>query len=175
MPSHPPISPRPLPGQTSIHSELLEQLTPQWLINATPLRRAAIKDSGTRAPDWYQRASAGQQQALADRFNASFAAQSRLDKTMSSLQDIDTFAAPILTKALKDRFGVEVDVNKTQVCLRRPLDVGVLEIEVASFEVLKLSLLQAALHNFEASECEEGAFHHKSGFVVETSSPKTTK
>ncbi|MNM38065.1 putative E3 ubiquitin-protein ligase ipaH7.8 [compost metagenome] len=173
MPNHPPTSSRPLPGQSSIHSELLEQLTPQWLINATPQRRAEIKDTGTRAPDWYQRASTGQQQTLKDSFNASFAAQSRLDKTMSSLQDIDTFAEPILTKALKERFGVEVDVNKTQVCLRRPLEVGVFEIEVSSFEVLKLSLLQAALHNFEASECEEGAFHRKSGFVVETSTPGT--
>ncbi|WP_338581078.1 NEL-type E3 ubiquitin ligase domain-containing protein [Pseudomonas sp. MAG733B] len=173
MPNHPPISSRPLPGQSSIHSELLEQLTPQWLINATPQRRAEIKDTGTRAPDWYQRSSTGQQQTLKDSFNASFAAQSRLDKTMSALQDIDTFAEPILTKALKERFGVEVNVNKTQVCLRRPLEVGVFEIEVSSFEVLKLSLLQAALHNFEASECEEGAFHRQSGFVVETSTPGT--
>ncbi|WP_419710801.1 NEL-type E3 ubiquitin ligase domain-containing protein [Pseudomonas sp. NFX224] len=173
MPDHPPSSPRPLPGQSSIHSELLEQLTPEWLINATPQRRAAIKGAGTRAPDWYQRASTGQQQTLKESFNASFVAQSRLDKTMSSLQNIDTFAEPILSKALKDRFGVEADVNKTQVCLRRPLEVGVLEIEVSSFEVLKLSLLQAALHNFEASECEDGAFHRQSGFVVETSTPGT--
>jgi hypothetical protein len=92
---------------------------------------------------------------------------------MSALPDAESFAEPILRKALKEQFGVEVDVNKTLVCLRRALEVGTLEIEVASFEVMKLSLLQAALHNFEASECEDGAFHRGSGFVIETSTPGT--
>lgn len=157
--------------KTSIHSDFLEQVTPDWLINAMPARRAAIKDTRAHLPDWYQHASIEQRQALNNRFTASFTAQALLDKTMSALQDIDTFAAPLLSKALKDQFGIDLDVNKTLLCLRRPLEVGVFEIEIASFEVLKLSLLQAALHNFEASECEEGAFHAKSGFVVETSTP----
>jgi Leucine-rich repeat (LRR) protein len=159
--------------KTSIHSDLLKQMSPDWLINASPERRAALKDSSTRLPDWYLHASSEQQQALKNSFSASFSAQTRLDKTMSTLQGIDTFAEPVLIKALKDQFSIEVDVNKTLLCLRRPLEVGVLEIEVASFEVLKLSLLQAALHNFEESECEDGAFHHNSGFVLETATPGT--
>jgi Leucine-rich repeat (LRR) protein len=181
MSTHPPASPTVAkasrmpfqPGHSSIHRELLEQLTPDWLVNATPARRAAIKNTGTLPPDWYQRASIGQQLVLKLSFNASFSAQAVLDKTMSSLQGIEAFAEPILRNALKDRFGIEVDVNKTLVCLRRPLEVSDFEIEIASFEVLKLSLLQAALHNFEASECAEGAFHRRSGFVVETSTPGT--
>ncbi|PBJ27979.1 putative E3 ubiquitin-protein ligase ipaH7.8 [Pseudomonas sp. ACN8] len=162
-----------LPDKSSMHSELLERMTPDWLIDATSPRRAAIKDSATRLPDWYRHASGAQQQALRECFNASFISQTRLDQAMSALHDAETFAGPILTKALKDRFSIDVDVNKTWVCLRRPLEVGVLEVEITSFEVLKLSLLQAALHNFEASECEEGAFHRDSGFVVETSTPGT--
>ncbi|MBV6826956.1 NEL-type E3 ubiquitin ligase domain-containing protein [Pseudomonas sp. PD9R] len=159
--------------KTSIHSDLLKQVTPDWLIDATSDRRAALKATRTRLPDWYLRASIEQQKALKNGFNASFTAQSRLDKMMSTLQDIDTFAEPLLIKALKNQFSIEVDVNKTSVCLRRPLEVGVLEVEITSFEVLKLSLLQAALHNFEESECKEGAFHKGSGFVQETSTSGT--
>ena len=175
MPTHPPSVPgHPLvAGRSSVHGELLEQLTPDWLIAATPQRRAAIKASDSLPPQWYQRASTEQQQTLKDCFNDSFVSQARLDQTMSALPDAESFAEPILRKALKEQFGVEVDVNKTLVCLRRALEVGTLEIEVASFEVMKLSLLQAALHNFEASECEEGAFHRGSGFVIETSTPGT--
>lgn len=160
-----------VPGASSMHSELLEQMAPDWLVEATSARRTALKDIGTLPPDWYQRASIQQQKALKDSFIASFTAQTRLDKTMSALQDINTFAEPLLTKALKAQFGVETDVKKTFVCLRRPLEVGVLEIEISTFEVMKLSLLQAVLHNFEESECEEGAYHRKSGFVVEASTP----
>ncbi len=175
MSTHPPSLPRQhwIARQSSIHGELLEQKTPAWLINALPPRRAALKDAGTLAADWFQRASVKQQQVLKNSFIASFTAQAKLDKTMSTLADIDTFAAPVLAKALKERFAIELDVNKTLLCLRRPLEIGDLDIEVASFEVMKLSLLQAALHNFEASECEEGAFHRKSGFLVETSTPGT--
>ncbi len=164
-----------LPGKSSMHSESLERMTPDWLINATSTRRAAIKDSATRLPDWYVHASGAQQQALRASFNASFISQTRLDQTMSALHDAETFSGPILAKALKDRFSIDVDVNKTWVCLRRPLEAGVFDIEISSFEVLKLSLLQAGLHNFEASECEEGAFHRGSGFVVETPTPGTFK
>lgn len=175
MSTHPPSASRQrlVAGRTSIHRELLEQLTPDWLIDATPQRRAAMKASGSLAPHWYTRASIEQQQALKDRFKDSLVSQTRLDKTMSSLPDAESFAEPILQKALKDQFGVEADVNKTMVCLRRALEVSELEIEISSFEVMKLSLLQAALHNFEASECEVGAFHRESGFVVETSTPGT--
>lgn len=160
-------------GKRSFHGPLLEQMTPEWLINATPARRAALKNAGTQLPEWFLRASVKQQQMLQECFNASFNSQARLDKTMSTLQDIDTFAAAILNKALKERFGVELDVNKTLLCLRRPLAIGDLEIEISTFEVMKLTLLQAALHNFEESECEEGAFHRESRFVVEASTPGT--
>ena len=161
MSTHSPSLPRQhwMAGQSSIHSELLEQKTSAWLINALPPRRAALKETDTLAADWYQRASVKQQQVLKNSFIASFTAQTRLDKTMSTLADIDSFAGPILTKALKERFAIDLDVNKTLLCLRRPLELGDLDIEVASFEVMKQSLLQAALHNFEASECEVGAFH----------------
>lgn len=175
MSSHSPSAPRQplIAGRSSIHSELVEQLTPDWLIDATPQRRAAIKASGSLPPPWFSRASSAQQQALQERFNDNFVSQSRLDKTMSSLPDAESFAEPLLRKALKDQFGVEADVNKTLICLRRALEVSDFQIEINSFEVLKLSLLQAALHNFEASECEPGAFHRGSGFVVETSTPGT--
>ena len=138
MSTHPPSASRQrlVAGQTSIHRELLEQLTPDWLIDATPQRRAAMKASGSLAPHWYTRASIEQQQALKDRFTDSLVSQTRLDKTMSSLPDAESFAEPILQKALKDQFGVEADVNKTMVCLRRALEISELEIEISSFEVI---------------------------------------
>jgi Leucine-rich repeat (LRR) protein len=143
-------------------------MTPAWLIDATPARRAELKATGFRLPEWYRRATTEQQAALRESLHAGFSAQSRLDKTMAALQDIDTFAEPLLINALKSQFGVEADVKTTFVCLRRPLEISDLEIEISTFEVMKLSLLQAALHNFEASECEAGAFHAQSGFVEET-------
>lgn len=179
MSTQPPISPVVTRvdllanGNPGLHGRLIEQRLPDWLIDSTPARRDEIRTADTRLPDWYDGLSVNQQNTLKTTSTAAFLAQTRLDKTMAGLDSIEAFTEKQLTIALKDRFYIDVDVNKTLVCLRRPLEVGVLEIEISSFEVLKLSLVQAALHNFEEYECEEGAFHRKSGFVVETSSPGT--
>lgn len=157
----------------SIHAQVLEKTIPQWLVDASPQRKQAFKDAGTRTPDWYLSASPQQRNNIDANFKASVVAQARLDKSMSSFLNIDAFAEPLLIEALKDEYQVEVDVNKTLLCLRRTLAAGILEIELSSFEVMKLPMLQATLHNFEAYECAEGAYHKTSGFVVETTTPGT--
>ncbi len=173
MPTH--FSPRPdqktptRPLATeSLHAEYLEGALPQWLIDASAQRKAAIRQAGLLLPQWYTQASALQRKRLDDCFRASLAAQSALDKTMSPLKDIDAFARPILIRALKKHYKVDVDVDKTLLSLRRPMALGIFSIEVGSFEVLSLTLLQAAMHNFELSECLPGAFHDSSGFEEET-------
>ncbi|VVM56793.1 hypothetical protein PS645_01048 [Pseudomonas fluorescens] len=152
----------------SIHGEFLETAIPQWLIDASPQRRAALKKASTVMPQWYQNASAQQRKTLNASIKAGVTAQAQLDKTMASFKDVDAFAEPLLVKALKDQFGVEVDVKTTYLTLRRPLAISILEIEIASFEFLTLTMLQAALHNFEAWECKPDAYHKTSGFLLET-------
>lgn len=157
----------------SLHAGFLQQASPDWLIDASTRQRLALKDANTATPDWYRRASRDHRKAVADAVTDSLAAQSRLDKAMSTFQDIDSFAAPLLTKALKDRFNVTLDVKKTWLWLNKPVEVGIFAIEIDFFEVLKLPLLQAALHNFEDQECKTGVFHRSSGFHCETALPGT--
>ncbi|MFL1493983.1 NEL-type E3 ubiquitin ligase domain-containing protein [Pseudomonas antarctica] len=173
----PPTSDTPkvvkLTATQSLHGDFLEQASPQWLIDATPVRKQALKEAGTVAPAWLQNASPEQRSAVTTSLLASFTAQTQLDKTMATFQDINDFARPLLLNALKDQYQVQVDVDKTLLCLRRPLAVGVIEIEVSSFQFLKLSMLEAALHNVEAYECKEGAYHKTSGFIEATDKPDT--
>jgi Leucine-rich repeat (LRR) protein len=158
----------PTVDQQSIHAGFIAQSIPDWLVNASSERREALKDAPFILSEWYLSASLAQQQVLNTSFKASVASHSLLDKTMSRMQDINAFAEPLLVKALKDQFAVELDVSKTFLQLKKPLEVGVFEIEVSTFEVLKLPLLQAALHNFEEDECTAGHFHSSSGFVAES-------
>ncbi|WP_434650675.1 dermonecrotic toxin domain-containing protein [Pseudomonas sp. D1-2] len=139
---------------------------PAWLIEASTQRRKALKQAGTQKPAWYTNASPDQRKVVDACFKESAAARIHLDKTMSSFQDIDTFAKPLLVQALKDQFGVEADVDKTWLCLRRAMEMGLFKTELSTFEVLALPMLQAALHNFESWECDPHAYHHSSGFVM---------
>ncbi|MCR4539859.1 hypothetical protein NUV89_15780 [Pseudomonas sp. 18.1.10] len=161
-------SANPPAATQSIHRNYLEQASPAWLINATPSRRAQFKGTPAALPDWFERAAPSQRQALYQKLTASFTAQTALDKAMAPLQDIDAFAAPLLVKALQEQFNVQLDVHQTLLHLRKPIEFGVLGTTIGSFEVLRLPLLQAALHNFEATECETGAFHASSGFLQQT-------
>ncbi|XXE97216.1 hypothetical protein J3P90_15645 [Pseudomonas sp. D3-10] len=160
---------KPQPGSRateSVHADFLETAMPAWLIEASTQRRQALKQAGTQKPAWYTNASPDQRKVVDACFKESAAARIHLDKTMSSFQDIDTFAKPLLVQALKDQFGVEADVDKTWLCLRRAMEMGLFKTELSTFEVLALPMLQAALHNFESWECDPHAYHHSSGFVM---------
>ncbi|WP_460118508.1 NEL-type E3 ubiquitin ligase domain-containing protein [Pseudomonas sp. S2_C03] len=156
------------PASASLHGTFLEKSIPEWLINASAERRQALKDHAVATPDWLKNATREERAAAGVSAAASLAAQNCLDKVMSSLQTIDTFAEPLLVEALRDQFKVELDVNTTLLSLKQPLEWGIFGTDVGTYEVLRLPLLQAALHNFEASETEPNAFHESSGFVQET-------
>lgn len=177
MPPNPTQNPettRSKPQATeSLHADFLEAAMPAWLIEATTQRRQAIKQAGTQMPAWYANASPEQRKVVDACFTQSVAAQNRLDKTLSAFLDIDTFARPLLIQALKDRFKIEVDVDKTLLHLTRPLEISVIKVEISSFTVFRLPLLQVALHNFESWECEHDAYHATSRFVAETHTPGT--
>nr|WP_314524997.1 NEL-type E3 ubiquitin ligase domain-containing protein [uncultured Pseudomonas sp.] len=153
----------------SIHREYLERSSPAWLVDATSSRREQLKTTPTAPPDWYLRASPEQQKALNDKYTTSLTTQTALDKAFAALQDIDTFAQPLLVKALLDTFNVQLDVHKTLLQLRTRVEYLQPQVTYGTFEVVRLPLLQAALHNFEDWECKEGAFDASSGFVTETS------
>ncbi len=152
----------------SIHRDYLEQASPAWLTDATLSRRAQLKQAAAPVPDWYRNATPAQRQILHDKTLASFTAQTALDKSMAAVQDIDAFAEPLLIKTLNEQFKVALDVHKTLLILRKPLEVGLFDIRVGSFEVLRIPLLQAALHNFEEDECRADAFDRTSGFFTLT-------
>ncbi|MGS2844192.1 MULTISPECIES: NEL-type E3 ubiquitin ligase domain-containing protein [Pseudomonas] len=158
----------------SLHGEFLETSIPQWLTSALPHRREALKAVPTALPAWYQHATPAQRKTLDETFKASVIAQNSLDKSMAKFVDVETFARPLLIKALKDQYALEIDVDKTLLCLRRPVEMGIQRTVLASFEVLKITLLEASLHNFEADECE-GTYHSSSGFVVATPAADTFK
>ena len=166
------IQPKP-PATESLHADFLEAAMPAWLIEASTQRRQAMKQVGTQRPAWYANASPEQRKVVDACFKESLAAQNQLDKTLSSFLDIDTFARPLLIQALKDQFQIEVDVDKTLLRLTRPLEITVIKVEISSFELFRLPLLQVALHNFESWECDLGAYHETSGFMMQADAPGT--
>lgn len=157
-------------NEKGIHFDLIKNTIPECLIRASPQRRKVLKDTKPTLPQWYEKSSAGQQAVLKRLMEADCHAQNEWDKTIEAVQNITTYAKPLLTAALAEA-GVDLDVENTWVRLYYPVEfkffglpVGVNTGDVRS---RTFSLLQATLHNFEAFEAEEGYFDKDSSFVTE--------
>jgi len=142
-------------------NRFIEEKIPDWLIQASAHRRLALRRAPVAVADWYRTASDASHAALAQSIKTAWLSQSRLDRVFEPLADVRRFAEPLLQKALKDRFGIELDVSRT--FLRLYLPKGILK----GYQVKTLSLLDAALHNFEAKESAANYFDSASCFISE--------
>lgn len=158
-----PVETPPSEPQTAAF-ELIKNNVPDWLTHASAPTRAAFKGAPTDGVNWLDNLLESERRQL-QLYNATSAqSQNALDQAMAGLPSAEAFARPLLAEALKNRFKIEPDLDATFVDLRNPIELGALGIRIGSFSVLSLSLLQAALHNFEESECRPGAFTPTSRF-----------
>lgn len=153
-----------LPVTHGRHYDLIKKAIPQHLIDAVPASRAALKQIKPRIHDWYITATAQQKNALKTLLQARVIAQGRLDKTLSRLQPLNDFAQPLLAQALKTA-GFTLPVDDVFLRLYRPT-VDAFGLKTGGFSSVTLSLLQAALHNFEQPETEANYFGSGSGFIT---------
>ena len=165
-----PDSPTPQPsGNPPVavkgkHDEFIKKSIPDHLITLSPARRKALKSANPEAVQWYSKVTAEQRVELQKLIVARIKAQGKLDKTMGKILPLTDFARPLLEAALKD-IGHTMDVNEVHLRLYSTVendDFGVSE----AFNVRTLSLLQAALHNFEEVETGDGHFTDESGFIA---------
>ncbi|MFL1389224.1 dermonecrotic toxin domain-containing protein [Pseudomonas tritici] len=87
---------------------------------------------------------------------------------MAALQSPQAFAAPLLQAALKTQFDVESNVSTTYLRLYTPLTLPVVPIEMGA-KPWTVSLVEAALHNFDAAESKTSAYTAESTFITEPS------
>ncbi len=148
----------PTPHQ-DVHLSLVRKAIPAWLGTASPSRRAALKDTAPSLPAWYTGLNRQQHAQLRQLVSEAWTAQNALDRVMMPLKSAEDFAAEVLQPALKQRFGVERDVRTTFLRLYVPTSLG-------AATTWTVSLLDAALHNFEASETTAGAYEPHSTFIT---------
>lgn len=156
-------SPHSVGDKPGIHAERVKQAITNMAEMAPPARLLAFDAFLGPFPDWYLKARKIDRDTLKDLFGRRWLLQGRLDKLMENLQaDIRAFAEPLLMKALKEQLNVEVDVRATELRLYVPSKL-ILGIDTGANHFKQLTLLDAALHNFEASEAQPNAFSDGSG------------
>ncbi|MEJ5058696.1 MULTISPECIES: NEL-type E3 ubiquitin ligase domain-containing protein [unclassified Pseudomonas] len=151
------------PFDKSIHFHQVRKAIPAWLLNTSPSRVDALKSVRLTLPDWDRNASTTAHRKLKKTIQLGWTAQNNVDKALSDVQDISAFAKPLLQKALKNRFGVEDDVEQTWLRLYAPVKTAWWVHDFSGGTTSRtVSLLDAALHNFSRDE----AFTQDSEFIT---------
>lgn len=151
------------------HYGHLANTLPRWLIDASPSRRAALSATAPQIRQAFKNTSPAQHQIL-KRLNASYwTAQNSVDQRLQQLQDPRAFGEPLLRDALKNQYGLDLDVNRTFLRLYVPASIPWFPIQSGGARAWTVSLLDAALHNFEPSEAETDAYEANSTYITQPS------
>lgn len=157
-----------MPIEHGRHYEVIKRAIPQWLIDASAEERAALRQTKPRIPDWYASASQAQKDHLKSLVEARVLALKNQRKYMDTIPALNDYAQRLLEDALK-KIGFTLSVNHVFIRLYAPTE-DAFGVGSGAFTVKTLSLLQAALHNFEQPETQAGYFANGSGFITEPDS-----
>lgn len=159
------------PDLSLSNQDFITHAVPEWLIKAFARQRLEKQVNAFDQLPWFQGLTSEQRQTLKRYTRTSLQSQQAVDGRMANVPAVEAFAKPLLVKALKDRFKVELDVDDTFIKLEKSVKLGVFDLKVGEFNVLNVSLLHAALHNFEADEGGADFYDEASKFVTKDGAP----
>jgi len=148
------------------HFQHLINVIPSWLRQATPQRREALSNITPGLPTSLKDAPPHRHAELGKLIARHVTSQNRVDQMMANLQSPADFARPLLETALKSQFGLEPNVRKTFLRLYIPTHLPWLRLKSGAARIWTVSLLDAALHNFESAETETDAFEPASTYIT---------
>ena len=138
--------------QPDDHYHHLFNNLPAWVLEASSSTHSALKNATLMTPDWHGTATPQQHQSLKKISQEHWTHRNRLDSMLSKLQNAQAFAEPLLSDALKTRFDLDLDVKTTFLRLYIPQTAPFFGIKTGAARTWTVSMLDAALHNFQESE-----------------------
>ena len=146
----PPLS-SPLISDTGIHYNAIKSHVPDAFYHLSPHVVKHLNTVPRETPTWYLNASEHERAQLREHHALGLKALTAVQQIEANIRDIESFAAPLLTQAIKDTWNYDADVtaDKLDIVLRATL----IPTEVGRHTQ---TLLQAALHNFPVSEARGG-------------------
>ncbi|WP_409274713.1 dermonecrotic toxin domain-containing protein [Pseudomonas sp. KCJK9111] len=154
----------PLQG---VHYSTIAKRLPQWLKKSPAQTHQALRN-WRQAPAWLASAIT-EQPAIARAWSMEHAQhrqhQAQVAALFEQVADLESYARKALTEAIAERFGLQVDVDQSYLVDARLIEEHNALDGRQAVERATRSLLQAALHNFEASAAVEGGMDAPDGLL----------
>ena len=149
--------------EDSIHSDFIKSAMPDWLVKSSARRIGDLRNFPKVVPEWCKGASTSAHLTVKEATQASWQAQNQVDRMLGKLQDVESFAQPLLIQALKEQYNLELDVRDTFLRLYSSAKTSGWSLNVlGGVSSRTVSLLSAALHNFAEGE----VFTADSAFIL---------
>lgn len=146
----------------TVHYDFLKERIPAWFTQASIQRQQELGNHSLQLPEWYAKATPAARAALAASHNQYRETLNTVETRLGAIQDITEFAEPLLKAAIKQQFKLELDVKQVYFARKfgpagrddfsRFMDVEHSFGAGLNQRYRGLSLLEAALANFELSE-----------------------
>lgn len=143
--------------------EWLVHSMPDWLSGLSSQQRTALMQAAGPIPPGAAQAGPSDKEQLKNALQTLWKSRQKLEQVLGRLRSIETFAEPLLVAELKKRCNIALDVRQTYLRLYIPEGVAV------AYRIRTISLLDAALQNFEAKEARPGFFDDASCFITRPS------
>lgn len=153
-------------SRPDIRFEHLQNVIPLWLRQAAPHRREALRSIKPSLPTELKNAPEHLHAELGRLIARQASSQNQVDKTLAKLQNPADFAEALLHAELKTRFGLDLNVRETFLRLYIPTRFPWLRMKSGAARIWTVSLLDAALHNFENAETSVDAFEPASTYIT---------
>ena len=150
------MSDAPSPAQTTDkgrHYTFIENTLSDPFKTATVGRAKALSATALNMEPWYRTVPSALHDSLKAANLKAWSSQNQVDKLFEQLQDVHSFAAPLLQAKLKEKYGITDDVKTTYLRLYLPKNLPWYTINLSNGLTMRtVSLLDAALHNFAKNE-----------------------
>lgn len=154
-----------LPKRNIAHLDIIKSALPDWITLTSPNTLKQLKNVKPQLPEWFKKAPAAQHKELRNAQTASWTKRNDVENELKKILDVYSFAEPLLKQSIKQRYQLDIDVKETFIHLYIP-KTDFLGLSTDGTTTWRVSVLDAALHNFEAFEGKPDAHLRESGFIT---------
>ncbi|AZE61905.1 MULTISPECIES: dermonecrotic toxin domain-containing protein [Pseudomonas fluorescens group] len=154
----------------SIHTGPIREHIPGWYTDSSLRRKRELAEFALEVPDFYRCADTVARESIHAAHADGWAALNAIDRVFDGLKDSVEYVEPLLVKAIKEQFNLELDVRRTffarKIYYRKRVDErsdlgGAFAFATnvggqRDYYYSGITLLEAAMGNFSASEALQG-------------------
>lgn len=151
--------------QKLAHFNLIKNAFPSWALSLPSDTLTTLKKTSPTLHTSLKNITSAQNNDFKQVLYQRQTAHQNLETELANSQSVLAFAEPLLKQHILTHFKLDLNVNDIFINLYAPSTLPIVGLPDSGAHTWRVSLLQAALHNFELAESVPDAYLPESGFI----------